>query len=121
MDNLIANFIRGKRIDSYQKLRSLLFLQQHPELSDTCQELSERLYISAPLMEEIINDLEAVGLVESSENRCRLCDAPDVGSYLQHLVTAFEDPMARQRLLDQMGGNLSYYQATRHYDEQYLR
>lgn len=36
MNDILVNFIRAKRIDSFQKLRFLFFLYPRPGLTGTC-------------------------------------------------------------------------------------
>jgi hypothetical protein len=104
MSNTVASFIRAKHIDSFQKLFFLLFLHQHPALTGTSREFAELLYLGdVRLLEEIITDLQTVGLVVCAENRCKLHDEPDIRSHLEHLARAFEDPLIRQEILDQIG------------------
>ena len=104
MSDMIASFIRIKHIDSFQKLCFLLFLHQYPELTGTSREFAERLYFGdVRLLEEIIADLQVVGLVDCVGNRYKLKDGPDVRSSLQYLTGAFEDPLTRQEILDQIG------------------
>ena len=108
MDERLANFIRVKRIDTFQKLRFLLFLQQHPDIKGTPQEFAERLYLGdVPLLEEIIIDLQKVGLVECVADHCILRDESDDIFCLGCLARVFEDPLARQKLLEQVGHNPS--------------
>ena len=104
MNDMVASFIRVKRIDSFQKLRFLLFLRQRPELTGTSRVFAELLYLGdVRLLEEIITDLQMAGLVDCvGENRYKLCDEPDVRSGLQYLARAFEDPLARQEILAQV-------------------
>ena len=103
MNDVVASFIRVKHIDSFQKLCFLLFLHQHPELTGTSREFAELLYFGdVRLLEEIITDLQMVGLVDCVENRYKLHGEPDVRSCLQYLARAFEDPLAHQKILDQV-------------------
>jgi hypothetical protein len=104
----IADFIQGKRIDSFQKLRLLLFLYQRPEVTKSLQQLAERLYLGhLPLLERIINDLRLAGLVERVGSHYQLSDDPQVRSYLKVLAETFDDPLARQQILAQVQkGNL---------------
>lgn len=106
MINMVTDFIRARRIDSFQKLRFLLFLHRHPDLSETNHKFAEHLYLGdIRLLEQIIRDLQKVGLVDCEENRCRLHNQPEVSSCLQCLAKAFEDPLARQTILDQVRGS----------------
>lgn len=102
MDKGLANFLRDKQIDSFSKLRFLLFLRQHPRLQGCAQQLAERLYIEAPLVEKMIADLQGVGLLEGEKNNYRLCDEPNLKLYLENLAKTFEQPLARQELLEQI-------------------
>lgn len=104
IDNILGDFIRARQIDSVQKLYILLFLHQHPKLVGTSQHLANQLYLGhLPLVEEILNDLHRVGLVEHVGKRYKLCNDPQVGMCLQSLAEAVKDPIARQRLLAQIG------------------
>ncbi|MCK6623569.1 MAG: hypothetical protein L6R45_00180 [Anaerolineae bacterium] len=103
MKGSIADFIQVKRIDSFQKLRLLLFLYQHPAVTKSLQQLAERLYLGhLPLLERMINDLRLVGLVERVESRYQLAADPQVRSYLSVLAETFDDPLARQQILAQV-------------------
>jgi len=69
----------------------------------TSQEFAERLYLGhTPLLEEIITDLHKVGLLDQVENCYKLHDEPDIRLCLQHLARAFEDPLVRQKILDEI-------------------
>ena len=104
MGNTVASFIRAKHIDSFQKLCFLLFLHQQPKLTGTSHEFAELLYLGdVRLLEEIIADLQMVGLVVCAQDRCKLHDEPDIRSHLEYLARAFEDPLTRQEILDQIG------------------
>ena len=110
MKGSIADFIQVKRIDSFQKLRLLLFLYQRPEVTKSLQQLAERLYLGhLPLLEQIMNDLWLAGLVERVGSRYQLSDDPQVRLYLKDLAAIFDDSMARQQILAQVqNGNLSF-------------
>ncbi len=109
MNDIVAKFIRGKRINSFQKLHFLLFLYQHPHLTGTRNQLAKRLHFGdLPLLEEIVNDLRISGLLDCAEDSCRLRDEPEVRLCLECLTTVFEDPLARQELLDQVGSHASF-------------
>jgi hypothetical protein len=103
MNSLIVNFIRTRHIDSFQKLRFLLFLHQNPRLTGTCQQFAKRLYLGDLfLLEEIVSDLRLAGLVDCAENHCTLHDEPEIQSCLECLAKAFEDPLSRQEIFDQV-------------------
>jgi len=113
MNNIVVDFIRAKRIDSFQKLYVLLFLHQHPTLVGTSQQLADKLYLGhLPLVKEILDDLHRVGLVDGIGRRYKLCNDSEVGAYLQFLAEALKDPLARQKILEQVrGGNISLNRA----------
>jgi hypothetical protein len=103
MDQDILNFIQDKQIDSFPKLRFLLFLRQHPHLSGCPQKLAELMYVETPLVEKIANDLQRVGLLEGGhDNGYNLINEPDLKTWLEKLAKAFEHPLARQELLAQV-------------------
>ncbi len=109
MNNIIAKFIRAKRIDSFRKLHFLLFLQQHPDMEGTSQEFSERLYLGDTLLvEEIASDLQKAGLLVSTELGWKLAEEPDIKNCLHSLARTFENPLARQELLEQMRHNVPF-------------
>jgi hypothetical protein len=97
----ITQFIQTRHIDSYQKLRVLLFFYEHPDSSWTSPQIAARLYLGdGPLLEKIVADLQATGLVDCTANRCRLCNEAGIRLPLQHLVQTCENPLARQEILD---------------------
>jgi hypothetical protein len=90
-------------IDSFQKLTFLLFLQRQPDIQKTSQEFAERLYIGdTGLLHRILTDLQLAGLIEQVGDRYKLCNQPEVRAYLNTLAKKFEDPLARQELLDEI-------------------
>ncbi|GAB4407309.1 MAG: hypothetical protein Fur0044_00120 [Anaerolineae bacterium] len=104
MNDMVVKFIRTKRIDSFQKLRFLLFLYQRPGLTGTCQELARQLYLGDEvLVRRIIADLQRAGLlVIDAGGCCGLEIKPEVRMSLGHLARAFADPLLRQEVLDQI-------------------
>jgi hypothetical protein len=103
MNNGLSYPSQFRKIDSIQKLNFLLFLQQQPDIQKTSQEFAERLYIGdTGLLNRIITDLQLAGLIEQAGNRYRLRNQPQVRAYLNALAKIFEDPLARQGLLDQI-------------------
>ena len=103
MNDGVAHDRVVRHIDSFQKLRFLLFLQQHPNMKGTCQEFGERLYLGyTPLVEEMLDELHRAGLIERNENCYQLRHEPEVLSCLQYLAGAFESPLTRHQVLDRM-------------------
>ena len=102
---VVSNFILEKKIDSFQKLRLLLYLTQHPDMAGTSEQFGQQLFISdSRLMEEIINGLRGAGLVDVSGQRYVLHDDPVVMLTLKRLNRLYDDPVSRQRLLDHVRG-----------------
>ena len=110
MEDKTAKFIRASQIDSFQKLRFLLFIYQHPNLTGTIKEFATRLsFGDTPLIENIIADLCQTGLLDCTAGRYRLCQNPEVNSCLACLSSTFDDPLARQGILDQVRHNIPVY------------
>ena len=59
------------------------------------------------LLEEIITDLQKTELLQETEHGWQLSDNPEVRAGLEHLARAFEDPLARQSLLEQIKRSMS--------------
>lgn len=94
------NFLRKKNINSFQKLRFLLFLQQHPDFQGTAQDYAHHLHLgSSLLLNDIIHELQYVGLLVNSKGRWRLTDEAEVREALHHLARIFENPITRQEIL----------------------
>lgn len=103
MNDVTASSSCAKHIDSVPKLQFLLFLHRHPEMSGTSQEFAERLYFGhTPLLETILTELCSAGLLDQIENCYKLCQDAEKRAYLRYLASAFEDPLTRQKVLDQV-------------------
>ena len=103
MDEDTASNKLARHIDSFQKLQFLLFLSKHPHMKGTCREFGEQLYFGpTPVMDQIIGQLHSAGLVERIENCYQLRHEPEILAGLQHLAGAFENPLTRQQMLDQV-------------------
>lgn len=104
---VVSRCVDTKSIDSFQKLRVLLFFYQHPDIQATCQQLVEDLYLGDTLLlENILSDLHTAGLLDCTNNHCSLRKTPEITHCLQCLREVFENPIARQRLLDQVRSHL---------------
>lgn len=109
MIDMITHFLQSRKIDSFQKLRILLFMYQYPHLAKNCQELAEQLYLGeTPLLESVLNDLRQVGLLKEKGECCSLCDDPEVRASLQDLSKIYNDPVSRQKLLKQFNNQPVY-------------
>jgi len=99
----LLSFLSAKKIDTYQKLRLLLFLHNHPHQAGTSQDFAQWLHLGDTLLlESIVSDLEAVSLVTQVENRYVLSSNPDIQQHLQDLAIAYENPITRQEILKQI-------------------
>ncbi len=118
----IAQFIQTRHIDSFQKLRVLIFFHKHAESSWTSPQIAERLYLGdGPLLEEIIVDLQAAELVDCVANRCKLSDEAGVRLPLQHLIKTCENPLARQEILDSVRGRVFVIRRYQEFERSYRR
>jgi len=98
--NSLTDYIRAKQIDSYQKLRVLLLMHQRPHLKATVLDLATHLHLNdTVLLEKIIADLQQVGLIDCSYT---LQTEPETQTWLPHLAAAFEHPLTRQTIIDQI-------------------
>ena len=103
MKSTMTDQLQSKHINSYHKLRFLLFLQRQPTLIGSHQEFAEWLYLGdIGLVAEIISDLMTAGLMCYSQGRYALKDDPDVRLLLDYLAEAFENPLTRPTLLDEV-------------------
>lgn len=103
MYDTMKNYLRSKKIDSFQKLRLLMHLYCNPGLKGTSQELADQLHWGdAALVYKFLTDLQRVGLVDCVGDHYRLTDTSEVKTQLQHLTKAFEHPLTRQELLNHL-------------------
>ncbi len=110
MNDRLVHYITTKQINSYQKLRFLLFLYQHPDLKGTIQDFATCLHLGDTyLVSKIITELHHVGLVEQIENCYKLCNKPTIRGWLRKLAKAFEDPLTRQEVLDLVRSVAAFY------------
>lgn len=103
IDTSLLNFIQSNQIDSFQKLRVLLFLHKNPKVHATLQELAERLHFGdAKQIEHIVSDLQDAGLISCINGRYKLRDEAELRVNLSHLASVFDHPLARQELIDRL-------------------
>jgi hypothetical protein len=103
MNDVLTRFIQEKQIDSFQKVSFLLFLYRHAISNEITHEFARQLnFAGDPILEEVVNELTASGLLQQRSGRYILQNAPDIREGLAYLVEAYEDPMARQALLGQL-------------------
>ncbi len=105
LDTIIIKFIQAKRIDSFQKLYLLLFYQQYPNFEGSVSEIAQKLHLAdTQLVRTTILDFKDVNLIVRIERRWKLSDQPEVIVALELVARAFEQPLTRQKLLDQVKG-----------------
>jgi hypothetical protein len=103
MDEQLNQFIQSYYINSFQKLRLLLLFQRQPNLVATKADLAQRLVLGdLILLEALLADLLAVGVLEDQIGAYRLSANPELWSDLQDLAHTFDDPLARQSLLNRI-------------------
>lgn len=95
--------IRHNGVDTWCKLYTLLWLQEHPGERLSGPRLGERLYQSDDgLMSSILVDLCQAGFLVEIDQQYELSDAPDVTACLSYLNQNFADPWARQKLIERI-------------------
>lgn len=99
-------FVNNRKIDSYLKLRILLTMHEHSQQSLSLDELCEQFFVAdRPALEQLMIDLCQQGLLDCNGARWTSSSQPDVVYCLTCLERTFDDPLARQRLLDQIAGH----------------
>lgn len=84
----VVEFIRSRGIDSYQKLRILFFFHDYANASWSNRQIATRLYLGeGPVLEEIIADLQAAGLLDCNADRCRLRDEAEIRVALENFLS----------------------------------
>ena len=100
MNELITDFLHSRQINSFQKLRILLFMAQHPHRLGTSQQWAEWLYLGDSFfLEKILRELRQVGLINCRPEGCTLANEAEIKTHLKALGRIFNDPLARQTLL----------------------
>lgn len=109
MNDNVKSFVRNRQIDSFQKLRMLLYVFEHPHSIETCQDLANHLFLETPLVERIVRELQRAGLIHQVQSKYTVSDEPDVHLCLQQISNSFNDPVARQRVLECIRNDNSSY------------
>lgn len=103
INDVLTRFIQEKQIDSFQKVSFLLFLYRHATHNEVTHEFARQLnFAGDPILEEVVNELTAAGLLQQRSGRYILQNEPDIHEGLAYLVEAYEDPLVRQGLLSQL-------------------
>lgn len=96
-------FVSDYKIDSYLKLRILFLLHAQPQCSMSLDELCDQLFVAdRRMLQQLVSELCQHGLLDSEGARWSGSSQPAVAYCLSCLKRAFDDPLARQRLLDQV-------------------
>ena len=102
----LAKFLRRWNIHSYQEIRLLLLFCQNPDFNGTYYQFCKRLYLGdCAQLEEIIHRFHYNGLLENCGGCYKLIDRPEIRAGLDLLARAFDEPLARQQLLDSISKN----------------
>jgi hypothetical protein len=103
MNELIGNFLHTRQINSFQKLRILLVMDQDPHRVGTYHQWAKWLYLGdTPLLEQILEELQQVGLITYEQGHWTLADEAEIKPSLKALGKLFNDPLTRQQLLQQV-------------------
>ncbi len=103
MQESVTRFIKAKRINSFQKLRFLLYLHRHPKTCGSSEEFAERLHFGDKfVVERLLGDLEDAGLIYRVGHQYMLNHEPALQRQLDELALAFDHPLLRQNLLEQI-------------------
>jgi len=97
----VFRILHHRHIDSYQKSGLLIWVYQHPDEALGNREFAERLYIGDEcILEHIIAELQEDGVLNCSFHCCRLSVGPGARAGVQCLADAFDKPLTRLRLID---------------------
>ena len=108
-------FVQQRRLDSFQKLRLVLWLGRNPGREFNSAQLSAALHLSDQrLVDELVAELCETGVVGCRDGLWTLADLPELRRCLDCLVVRFEDPLARQQLLAHIGRHQGGYHGTSH-------
>jgi hypothetical protein len=97
-------FVSDHKIDSYLKLQIMLLLHRRGQRSITLDELADQVFVAdMSSLERLMGELSEAGLLCGDARRWTLANRPDVAYCLRCLERTFDDPLARQQLLRQVG------------------
>lgn len=101
--NTLCCFIANCKINSYRKLILLLFFFQHPDRAGTSEDLAHWLHLgSSFFIEDLLIELEGEEIIVQERGYYRLANKLKGQQCTECLLTHFEDPLARQNLLEQI-------------------
>ena len=107
---MLCAFISDYKINSYLKLRVLLSLHSDPQHSLSLDELCDQFFVADQhALEQLVAAFCQQGLLIRDGARWTRSGQPAVTYCLACLERTFDDPLARQRLLDQVAGRNTGY------------
>lgn len=98
-DTDVGHFLHQHQIDSFSKVWFLLFLWQRSEQSISRTFASMATFSDERTLDETIGELEKAGLLTLQDGKCALRRESAIETGISAMLTAYEDPVARQRLL----------------------
>lgn len=101
-DANLTYFLRQHQIDSFNKVWFLLFLWQRSERSISRTFAQMATFSDERTLDEIIGELESAGLLTLEDGKCALRRESDIEMGIRAMLTAYEDPIARQQLLTRL-------------------
>lgn len=102
IDTNLNHFLRQHQIDSFNKVWFLLFLWQRSEHSINRAFARMATFSDERTLDEIIGELESVGLLTLQDGKCALRRESAIEMGIRAMLTAYEDPIARQQLLSRL-------------------
>ncbi len=102
IDENLGRFLVQRRIDSFNKVWFLLFLWQRSEHSVNRAFARMATFSDDPTLDEIISELENVGLLTLQDGKCMLRRESEIETGLAAMLLTYEDPIARQQLLSRL-------------------
>jgi hypothetical protein len=111
----MCDFVRERRLDSFQKLRLVLWLGHNPGRGFSSQQVSAALHVSDQrLLDGLLAELCETGVICCDGGLWTLADLPELRRCLDCLAIRFEDPLLRQKLLDHIGYRHDGYHGSRY-------
>ena len=102
IDTNLSHFLLQHQIDSFNKVWFLLFLWQRSERSINRAFARMATFSDERTLDEIIGELENAGLLTVQGEQCALRQESEIETGLNAMLSAYEDPVARQQLLTRL-------------------
>lgn len=99
-NNTLCHFIVDCKINSYRKLNLLLFFFQYPDRTGTSEDVARWLHLgSSFFVEDLLAELEHEEIITQEHGHYRLASKLKGQRCTECLLTHFDDPLSRQKLL----------------------